>query len=154
MNLQILKILLFELDGKRFAFKIDDVVRVVNLVEITKLPGAPEKILGIINIEGEFIAVGDLKRKLMIEPSKFCLRNKIIVVRFENKKLAFVVDEIIGYTQIEPEEYVTGKEILPELSFLEGVAKINSEIVLINDIKLFLNGSENRNLDKALKEIK
>jgi len=53
-------IVLFSLDEPRYALYLSAVERVIHSVEITPLPKAPDKVLGVINIQGEVIPVIDI----------------------------------------------------------------------------------------------
>ncbi len=142
MKNKITKFLLFTLGDKIFAFNVEDVYRVIELVEITPLPESPRKILGIINLHGEIIAIGDIKRKLNIKPEKFSLDNCIVIVRYKGKKLGFVIDKLIGYKEIAPEDFISGEEIMSELSDVKGIVKMDSDIILINNIENFMDDYE------------
>lgn len=154
MTEKTIKILHFRLLEKDFAFWVDDVVRVIDIVEITRIPDAPKGILGIINLHGELIAVGDIKRRFGIKPDKISLSNKIIITKIDQRKLAFIVDEVIDYLEIESTDYTAGKDIWPGLISLQGVIKLNSDIILISDLKLFLNGKEWKILDDVIRKVK
>lgn len=154
MEKKKINILLFELNGRKFAFEIKDVVQVVELVEITPLSGAPDKILGIINYHGEIIAVGDINHLLGLKYRSFKLDNKIIIVKINNKKFGFVVDKLIGYEAVDVSEHVIGEEIFPELKHVEGVIKLNDEIVLIKNVEEFLTNTEKKKLENAVSKRK
>jgi len=143
-------ILLFELSGKKFAFKSSDLVRVTELIEITPLPDAPQNILGVINVFGEIIAIGDIKRKLKLNPEKFSLDNQIIIVRFGKRKIGYVVDRLVGFIEIRTENITSGEDILTELKNVSGVININSEIVLINDVKRFFTEYDITRVENAI----
>jgi len=143
-------ILLFELGGKKFAFKSSDLVRVTELVEITPLPDAPKNILGVINVFGEIIAVGDIKRMLNIVPEKFSLDNQIIIIRFGKRKIGYVVDRLIGFVEIRDENIISGGDILTELESVSGVVNINSEIILINNVNRFFTETDIKRIENAI----
>lgn len=150
MNRALLNILLFELSDKKFAFLAKDVVRVVDLVEITAIPEAPDSILGVINVHGEIVAIGDLKRKLKIKPGKFFLDNKIVLLNYNYGKIGVVVDKLIGYRELEEGQVVEGSEILPDLKNVKGVVKLNGDIILVSDLDKFLNINEAAELKNVL----
>jgi len=147
---KVQNILVFDLGGKNFAFKSCDLVRVTELIEITPLPDTPRNILGVINVFGEIIAIGDIKRKLQLIPEKFSLENKIIIVHLGKRKIGYVVDRLIDFIEIRSENITSGKDILTELKNISGVININSEIVLINDIKNFFTKTDITRLENAI----
>jgi len=51
------KLVVFNLDDRRFAMPLSAVVRVERIVAITPLPRAPEIVLGVVNMHGQIIPV-------------------------------------------------------------------------------------------------
>ncbi|MFQ5508789.1 MAG: chemotaxis protein CheW [Leptospirillia bacterium] len=52
--------LLVHVDRERFALPINRVLRLVRHADLTPLPGSPTHLLGVINLQGEIVAVYDL----------------------------------------------------------------------------------------------
>ena len=53
----------FVLNDQRYALRLAVVERVVQVVEFTPLPKAPEIVLGIINFEGRVVPVVDVRKR-------------------------------------------------------------------------------------------
>ena len=49
---------------------------------------------------------------------------------------------------------ISAEEILPGIKYIEGVVKIEGDIILIHNLEQFLSLEEEKTLDKALKEVK
>lgn len=61
---------------------------------ITKVPLAPEYVLGIMNLRGQIVTVIDQSRKLGFEPSEIGPQSKIIIVKSQSEHIGLLVDRI------------------------------------------------------------
>lgn len=88
-----LEVIIFELAGKEYAFKVESVAEIVDIVGSTKLAYTNEMIDGIINIRGQIITIVSLFEKLHI-PRSINENSKIIVCNINNTKIGFIVDSV------------------------------------------------------------
>jgi purine-binding chemotaxis protein CheW len=116
--------LLFRLGEEWYAFSIEGVREIYNDYTVTRLPGVPEFILGVINVRGEIVSVTDLGTMVRVPsrtlheigselPSAIIIANGTCVT-------AVVVDEIGDIVDVPREA------IEPSLSTLD---KAQSEFV-------------------------
>ncbi len=83
----------FELDGKKFALRIDDVREVLATAAIEAVPGAPPLILGVINLRGRIVVVLDLRQRLDMAPGS-THEGCVIIVDLHHELVALRVDRI------------------------------------------------------------
>jgi purine-binding chemotaxis protein CheW len=146
------QIVLFTLDEPRYALHLSTVERVVRAVEITPLPKAPEIVLGVINVQGQVMPVIDVRRRFCLPMCEMKLNDRFIVVRTSRRLVALVADSVAGVRAIENRDMVIAQQALPFAAYLQGVAKVNGDIVLIYDLDRFLSLDEEQALDAALSE--
>jgi purine-binding chemotaxis protein CheW len=96
--------LIFAIDEKKLALKLDLVEQVYSAVEVTPLPEAPETILGLINVHGAIIVVLNVRKKLGLRERAIELSDQIVIANFEDRQLALLVDEVVGVIQANPEQ--------------------------------------------------
>lgn len=145
-----LKAVLFKLDERTFALRLENVDRIIRAVEITPLPKAPEIVLGIINLHGEVVPVVDLRKRFSLPSKNISPGDHIILVKTSRRKIGIVADITEGYKEISGEEIIDDKEIWNNIEYVEGVARISNELVLINNLEKFLNIEEEAQIDSAL----
>ena len=58
---EVLEVVTFDLGGECYAIATRHVRRVVKLERLTSIPGTPEPLVGVINLQGEILAVFDLR---------------------------------------------------------------------------------------------
>ena len=145
-----LKIVLFSLDEPRYALYLSAVERIVQSVEITPLPKAPKIIMGVINFHGEIIPVLDIRKRFHLASHDITLEDQFIIARTSNRPVALVVDSVDGVYELRQDQVVDAEEVFPYTDYISGVAKIETDFVLINDLEKFLSIDEEKILDKAL----
>ena len=60
------EVLLFTLEGQRYALPLEDVRELVRAVRLTPLPRAPAVVEGLLNLRGELLPVLDLRRRFRL----------------------------------------------------------------------------------------
>lgn len=141
----------FCLDDRKFAVPLSSVERVERIVAITPLPKAPDIVAGIINIHGSIVPVFNIRERFRLPPRDIQLSDQLIVARTSKRTIAFLVDSVIDVIEIPGEEIVESGRILPQLDFVEGVAKTEDGMILIHDLERFLSLHEEKSLDEATK---
>jgi purine-binding chemotaxis protein CheW len=95
-----ISVLEFMLASERYGIESSFVREVLQIRELTPLPGTPPFLLGIINIRGEICSIIDLKKFFNISERGLPEFNKVIVIRNEAMKFGIVVDSVVGTRQI------------------------------------------------------
>ena len=144
------KIVLFCLEEPRYALYLSTVERVVRAVEITPLPKAPEIVLGVINFHGEIIPVIDIRRLFRLPPREINIEDRFIIARTSKRFVVIVVDSVDGVYDLEQYQITDAEETFPYTDYLSGIANIETNIVLINDLEKFLSLNEQNVLNEAL----
>lgn len=145
-------IVVFSLDEPRYALDLSTVERVVRAVEITPLPKAPEIVLGVINLKGQIIPVIDVRKRFRLPEREMSVDDRFIIAGTSRRLVALAADSVAGVRAIENREVVSAEEALPFAAYIQGVAKVEGDLVLIYDLDQFLSLDEERMLDAALSE--
>lgn len=74
--------LLFCLENERYALESKQIVEIVPLVEIKKLPHAPDYISGVFNYRGQIVPILDLCQLIQGRPCYTHLSTRIILVNY------------------------------------------------------------------------
>jgi purine-binding chemotaxis protein CheW len=150
---RIRKLLTFGLDDRKFALCVFAVQRIIQAVEVTPLPKAPEIVIGIINMEGRIIPVFDIRMRFRLPPREVRLDDRMIIATTEKRTVALMVDSADDVIEIPGERIIATEAILPELEYVEGVMKTEEGMVLIHDLERFLSLPEEKALDEALEAL-
>lgn len=147
---KINKIVRFRLEEPRYAIYLSEIERVIQAIEIIPLPKAPQKILGIINIHGEIIPVIDVRSIFRLPRRALHIDDQFIIANTKKRRVALVVDEVLSVTELKNS---TSSNTLNELhyaDYLSGVAVIDNDVVLINNLEKFLSLEDHKLLDEAI----
>lgn len=143
----------FSLENRQFALHLSAVERVIHAVEVTPLPKAPKIVLGILNLQGRVIPVINIRARFRLPERGIELTDHFIIARTARRTVALVVDSVASVIQPAAQEIISAEEILPNMEYVEGVVKIEGEMILIHDLEQFLSLEEERLLDEAVEEV-
>ncbi len=144
------ELIVFTLAGQRYALGLSAVVRVVQMVEITPLPNAPDSVLGVINLQGRIIPVFDLRGRFGLPARDPDLNDHLIVAKTSRRTVGLVVDEVLGIVERSIGEVVPSKDVLSGIAHVEGILKLEDGLVFIHDLEGFLSLQEEKALTGAL----
>lgn len=143
-------LLIFALEGQRYALPLAAVIRVVRAAALTPLPKAPEIVLGILDLHGEIIPVINLRKRFRLPERPICCEDQFLVARTPRFPVALAVDSTQGVAQRDPEAVVEPGEIVPGTGYLCGVTRSADGLVLIHDLGTLLFPDEEQQIEKAL----
>jgi len=142
--------LVFTVEDKRFALPSSVVARVIRAVFVNPLPGAPAMVMGIINVHGEIVPVMNLRRRLGLPEREIEPDDQFILARESGRLVALVCDHIEGLVPLSRSMITPIQNLSPASEIIEGVIRIGSNLVLLQDLEAFLRPEENESLATAL----
>ena len=143
-------LVVFALDGQRYALALDCVQRSIHAVAITPLPEAPAIVLGIIDLGGAVIPVINMRRRFHHPPRDIRLSDHLLVAAAGLRTVALLVDETQGVTEVAPGSFVPAGKILPGNELIAGALKLANGLILIHDLERLLSLEEETAIDHAL----
>lgn len=90
----VLQLVSFNIGREEFGVDILKVQEINRMVEITRVPNAPDCVSGVINLRGKVIPVVDLRKRFGLGTQADDKNTRIIVVELTNRVLGFVVDAV------------------------------------------------------------
>ena len=147
------QVVVFTIDGQCLAVLLGIVERVVGVVQITPLSNAPETVLGVINFHGEIIPVMSIRKKLGLPEREIKLNDNLIIARASKRRVALLVDNIMGMLEGSEKELIPIEAVLPEVRCPERFGKLRDGIILIHNLDEFFSEPEEKMLDKVLDKI-
>jgi purine-binding chemotaxis protein CheW len=145
--------ILFTLDDQSFAIDLSNVDRVIRAIEVTPLPVAPEIVLGVINIHGDVIPVVNIRKRLNFRQKDMEVGDQLIIGHTDKRSLALWVDEVQDIVDIANKKVIKQGDILPGIPHIEGVVKLDGDIVYIHDLERFLSLDEEARLNMAMDKL-
>lgn len=125
-----------------FAVPVTRVQEILDLCPISRLPHAPPHLLGLIDVRGESIAVGDLRRLLGQTPAADSPATRIIVlsvVKGDSRAvIALKTDRVIEVAELDPGSLgpVQGKGVFNwDDRLVVGIGRRNGRFVTVIDLE-------------------
>ena len=120
--------LLFQIGKDRYGLEASQVVEVVPLVALKKIPPAPPGVAGILNYHGVLVPVLDLSEMAMGKLSAPRLSTRIILVNYpidaeEKHILGLMAEQATETIQLDPAVFSDPGIDVPEAPYLGPVAK-------------------------------
>lgn len=139
-----MQLVAFKVGREEFGVDVKKVEGVISLVDVTRMPRAPEFVEGIINLRGKIVAVVDLASRLEIQASDRTSATRIVVVEARDVKVGLIVDtpEVINIRMedVEASPTLTTGDI--ESSFIRGVVKLDDRLLILLDVDRVLSEEE------------
>lgn len=145
-----LHLVVFMLEGQRYALLLAAVARIVRAVEITPLPGAPSHVSGVMNLQGAVIPVLNVRSRLQFPAQEIGVEDKFIIAHTGQRLVALVVDDVRDVIEREPADVMRPDRIASGLEQYQGIAKLDDDLVLIYDLEQFFSLQDTRTLDAAM----
>jgi len=99
----VMETIVFKLSDKEYAFEVDLVSEIIDIVSSTNVAYSEDGIDGIINIRGQIVTMVSLAQRLNIN-MKITEDSKIVVCNIDGSKIGFVVDSISDILSIKADE--------------------------------------------------
>jgi len=138
------KLATFQVGTVSFGVDILKVQEINKHIEMTKVPQAPEYVLGVMNLRGRIVTVIDLGRKLELPPANLNDESRNIIVNSHNEHIGFLVDRIADVMPADwdnvspPPSNVGGIQG----KFFKGVLKTDEGLIVILDVDEVLKVDE------------
>jgi purine-binding chemotaxis protein CheW len=137
----------FTLDQQYYALPLSHVERVVRAVEVTAVPNAPEVILGVVNVQGTIIPVVDLRRRFDLPRRAISLSDRLIIARTSRQTIGLVADTVGRVVEWPVGNIIAADQIVHGLEDISGVARIEDQIVFIQNLDTLLFPEEQALVD-------
>lgn len=150
------KYLAFRLENEGYGLEILKVQEIIGMQEITKIPGTPAYVKGVINLRGKIIPIIDLRRKFGIAEQEINRKTCIIVAQIEQEEtsliIGVIVDEVSEVLDISKDMIESPPSLgaTVDTRFILGMAKTESAVKILLDIDRVLSSEDFTSLRQAV----
>lgn len=145
----LLQALVVVVDGERFAIPLEDVIEVLPAAAAHSLPGAPDVIRGLLNVRGTPVPLLDLRTRLGRPARPADPADHVVLCRIDKRTVGIWVDHVSELTDIDTAELVPVTEVAA-VDHVRGVALLPGGMLLVTDVRSFLDADEGLGLDLAM----
>lgn len=147
---EVIQLLVFHLEGQKYALPLEAVNRIVRAAEVTPLPQAPEIVLGVLDVEGEVLPVLNVRRRFRLPERPIRVTDQFLLAQAGARAVVLIVDTAEAVMERLAHEIVEPSSVAPGLEHVRGVVRTSDGLVLIHDLERFLSLEEAAALDSAM----
>lgn len=134
---KVLELCTFFTGQAQFGLDILKVQEINKHLEMTRVPQAPEYVLGVLNLRGKIVTVIDLGRKLGLSPTILNDESRNIIVNFHDEYIGLLVDRIGDVVLADWDKVESPPANIGSIQgqFFEGVFKTKDNLIGIMDVE-------------------
>jgi len=141
---QVLQYVTFKLDDETYGIDVMQIQEVLRYTEIAPVPGAPDYVLGIINLRGNVVTVIDTRRRFGLVEAEVTDSTRIVVMESSNQVMGMLVDSVAEVVYLKASEIETAPNVGNDESarFIQGVCNKNGELIILVEFDKMLSDHE------------
>lgn len=134
----------FRLDEEVYGINVMLVQEVLRVTDIAPVPGAPNYVVGIINLRGNVVTVIDTRMRFGLPPRDSDDATRIVIIETEQQTVGIIVDSVSEVVDIDSGEI----EMAPNVGndetarYIEGVVSRGDELLILVDLNKLLTNDE------------
>jgi len=141
---QELRWVTFRLENEKYGINVMQVQEVLRVSEIAPVPGAPDYVLGIINLRGNVVTVIDTRKRFGLMPKEMDDSTRIVIIESDEQVVGILVDSVAEVVDLRVSEMEAAPNVGTEESakFIQGVASHDDELLILVDLNRLLTDEE------------
>jgi len=139
----------FTLENETYGINVMQVQEVLRYTEIAPVPGAPEYVLGIINLRGNVVTVIDTRKRFGLSSVTITDQTRIVIIESKKQVIGILVDSVAEVVYLNASEIETAPNVGNEATskFLQGVCNSNNQLLILIDLDKLLTDEEWREME-------
>jgi purine-binding chemotaxis protein CheW len=130
------QLVVFDLASEYYGVDIGDVREIIRMQNVTRVPGTPVYMEGVINLRGKVVPVVDLRKRLDLKVRQQTKESRIVVVDIGGKDVGVIVDGVtevlrIPLSSVEPPSQMIANS---DSAYIRGIAKLGDKLVILLDL--------------------
>ena len=131
----------FRIEGEHFAINAGNVLRIVEMMPVTRVPNSPKYFKGIINLLGQVIPIFDGRLKFGFQENEYTKSTCMLILAFEldgqDTKAGIIIDSVGKVIMLNAESIKpsSSEKIGISAKFIQGITIYNDEPLKILNIE-------------------
>lgn len=141
---EVLQWVTYRLGDETYGINVMQVQEVLRHTEIAPVPGAPDYVLGIINLRGNVVTVIDTRARFGLLEGEITDNTRIVIIEADEQVLGIMVDSVAEVVYLKSSEIDSAPNVGTEEStkFIQGVSNRDDELLILVDLNRMLNDDE------------
>ncbi len=134
----------FQLENETYGINVMQVQEILRYSEIAAVPGAPDYVLGIINLRGNVVTVIDTRSRFGLMPAEITDNSRIVIIEAEKQVIGILVDSVAEVVYLKKSEIEDAPHVGTEESsqFIQGVTNRGDGLLILVDLNKLLSDEE------------
>lgn len=134
----------FRLDAEKYGINVMSVQEVLRMTEIAPVPGAPDYVLGIINLRGNVVTVIDTRKRFGLGDKEADDQTRIVIIEAESQVVGILVDSVAEVADLQGSQIESAPNVGNDESarYIQGVSSQESELLILVDVNKLLSDDE------------
>jgi purine-binding chemotaxis protein CheW len=143
-NDEVLQWVTYRLDEETYGINVMQVQEVLRYTEIAPVPGAPDYVMGIINLRGNVVTVIDTRARFGLPSSEITDNSRIVIIESDEHVVGILVDSVAEVVYLRSSEIDSAPNVGTEESakFIQGVSNRDNELLILVDLNKLLTDDE------------
>ena len=143
-NDEVLQWVTYKLGEETYGINVMQVQEVLRHTEIAPVPGAPDYVLGIINLRGNVVTVIDTRSRFGLPSSGISDNTRIVIIESDEQVVGILVDSVAEVVYLRSSEIDSAPNVGTEESakFIQGVSNRDGQLLILVDLNKLLNDEE------------
>lgn len=138
-----LQLVAFRLGAEEYAIPIEMVESIIKLGPLTRVPGSPSYVRGVMNLRGRIMSVIDLRHRFGMPPEADQPDCRILVVQYGDTTIGLLVDSVSEVFNLDEMEFQPPP---PELGNgavggVDGIIHADNRLIVLLNVESILRGS-------------
>lgn len=143
------QVVVFCLSDQVYGINIESVLEIIRMESVTRVPGTPDFIEGVINLRGKVIPIMDLSKRFGMPPSSVSDSTRVVIVQAGGVTVGMIVDSVSEVLRVPssliepPPAMIAGSSI----DALEGIALVDQRLIILLNLGKVLREEEKYRLE-------
>mgnify|MGYP000317225881 CR=1 FL=1 len=140
----VLQWVTYQLADETYGINVMQVQEVLRMTEVSPVPGAPNYVLGIINLRGNVVTVIDTRTRFGLMTQEHDEYTRIIIVEVSGNAIGMLVDSVAEVVYLHQSEIDTAPNVNNDdgSQFIQGVCSREELLLILVDVDKFLSEEE------------
>jgi purine-binding chemotaxis protein CheW len=140
----VIQLVTFRLKDETYGINVMQVQEVLRVTEIAPVPGAPDHVLGIVNLRGNVVTVIDTRTRFGLPTTELDDSSRIVIIESEQQVVGILVDSVAEVVELRQSEIDSAPNVGNDESsrYIQGVATRADDLLIVVDLNKLLTDEE------------
>lgn len=143
-NDPVIQLVTFRLKDETYGINVMHVQEVLRVTEIAPVPGAPDYVLGIINLRGNVVTVIDTRLRFGLMAGELTDSSRVVIIESEKQVVGILVDAVAEVVELKESQIDAAPNVGNEESsrYIQGIATMGEVLLIVVDLHKLLTDEE------------